>query len=142
MRPWPLTSDRTRAADSRRIAAPPPSSGGRILGELRRVATDLVPAGLVGDLEVETWIEIEVAHQAGRDEVLAAEVVVDARPAVAAEVAGREFALVRLHQVLALGELEVLVGHDHSGEARARPPLATGAVTVPQGFRILDLVLH
>src|ERR1035437_4024478 len=118
------------------------ASGRGILGELRSVVADLVPAGLVRDLEVEARIELEVAHQPCGHEVLLAEVVIEAGSAVAAEVAGSELALVALDQVLALGELEALLGHDHPCQARARPPLAASAVTVPARLRVLYLVLH
>ena len=40
------------------------ASGRRVLGELRRVAADVVPVGLVGDLEMEARLEVEIAHQA------------------------------------------------------------------------------
>ena len=58
------------------------------LVELRRLVADLVPAGLVRDLLVEARLHVEVAHEPGGDEVHLAEVVVQARAAAAAEVAG------------------------------------------------------
>src|SRR5215213_10468389 len=117
------------------------ASGRRHLGELRCVVPDRVPAGLVGDLLVKARGEFEVAHQPCGHEVLRAEVVIEARSAVAAEVAGRELALVALDQVLALGEPEVLRGHYDPCKARARPPLAATAVTVTQCLGVLNLVL-
>jgi Domain of unknown function (DUF892) len=52
------------------------ASGRRVLGELRRVAADLVPAGLVCDLEVKARFEFKVAHQSCGHKVLLAEVVI------------------------------------------------------------------
>src|SRR3954452_12873483 len=109
---------------------------------LRRVVTDLVPAGLVGNQLVKARFHIEVGHQSRRDEVHLTEVVEDARPAVAAEVPRRELARVGLDLVLALGEPEVLLRHDHPREARAGPSLATPAMAVAHRLGILDLVLH
>ena len=80
------------------------ASAGRHLGVLRRVVSDLVPDRLVGDLLMEAGSQVEVGHQARGYEVDRAEVVVQARAAVAAEVSGSQLALVGLHQVLALGE--------------------------------------
>src|SRR6185312_8679998 len=111
------------------------------LGVLRRVPPDLHPVGLVGDLEVERRLHVEVAHQAGGHEVLLAEVVVQARAAVAAEVPRGELALVAADELLALREAEVLLRDDHAGEARARPALAARAVAVTEGLGIRDLVL-
>lgn len=37
-------------------------SGGRVLGELRSVVADLVPVGLVGDLEMKAWLKVEFVH--------------------------------------------------------------------------------
>ncbi len=112
------------------------------LGVLRRVAADLVPACLVGDQLVEARAHVEVGHQACGNEVDARQVVIEARPAVAAEVARRELALVALDEILALREPEVLLRHDHAGQARSGPALAARAVAVPQRLRIGDLVLH
>src|SRR5262245_34850608 len=119
-----------------------PRSGRRGLGVLRCLVADLVPGGLVCDLEVEARVERKLAHQARSHEVLLAEIVVQAGSAVATEVARRELALVARHQVLAFGEPEVLLGHDHAGETRARPALAAGAVAVAQRLGIANLVLH
>ena len=60
-----------------------------ILGELRSIAADVVPASLVGDLEVETRIKVELAHQACRHEVVIAEVVIKAGAANAEKLRGR-----------------------------------------------------
>src|SRR5262249_27438752 len=111
------------------------------LVELRRSVADLVPAGLVRDLLVKARLELEVAHQSCGDEVLLAEVVIEAGSAVAAEVAGRELTLVALGQGLALGELEVLRGDHDPSKARARPPLAASAMAVAQCLGILNLIL-
>jgi hypothetical protein len=89
---------------------------------------------------VEAGGEVEIAHQARRDEVLVAEVVVDAGAAVAAEVAGGELAFVGLDQVVAVGQREVLFGDDDAGEARAGPPLTAGAMAVAHRLRIFDLI--
>ena len=69
--------------------------GRRHLVELRRVVADLVPPSLVCDLLVEARLEVEVAHQPGGHEVHLAEVVVQAGPAIAAEVARRQLARCR-----------------------------------------------
>src|SRR5262249_37021670 len=86
--------------------------------------------------------EVEIAHQSGRHEVLLAQVVIDARAAVATEVAWRQLALVAAHQFLPPGETKILGGHDHSRQALAGPPLASAAVAVPQPLRIRQLVGH
>src|SRR5689334_18798952 len=90
---------------------------------------------------MEGRLHVELAHQAGRDEVLLAEVVVEARTAVAAEVPGCELALVPADQLLALREAEVLLRDDHAREARSRPALAAGAVAVAEPFGVRHLVL-
>src|SRR6185436_20837068 len=62
----------------------------RILGKLRRAPADLVPRGLVGDLDVERRLELHVLQHPGADVVLLAAVHVHAGSAVAAEVTIRE----------------------------------------------------
>src|SRR4029079_10828318 len=87
-------------------------------------------------------LHVEVGHGAGRDEVDVPEVVVEAGAAVAAESARRQVALVGLHQVLALGEPEVLLRHHDAGQARPDPVLTARAVAVAQRLRIGALELH
>src|SRR5262249_24530925 len=76
----------------------------------------------------------------GRHVVILAQVVIQARPAVAAEMARRELALISPNDVLALGKPEVVLGHDYPGQARSGPPLAARAVTVTHRLRVPNLV--
>src|ERR1700761_8963767 len=111
-----------------------------VFGVLGGVVADLLPGGFEGDLEVEGGFHVEVAHQAGGDEVVGAEVVVDRAAAVATEIARGELGFVGLDHVIAVGEGEVLFGDDDAGQVRARPPLATRAMAVTHRLRIFDLV--
>jgi hypothetical protein len=104
--------------------------------------SDLLPGSFVGDLQVEARGHVEIPHEAGRDEVFATQVVIDARPAVAAEIARRELAFVGFDQILTAGADEVLLGDHDAGEMGARPPLAAGAMAVAHRLRVLDLVGH
>src|SRR5437763_8684030 len=117
-------------------------SGWGVLGELRSVVADLMPAGLVRDLEMKAGLKVEFAHQPCRHEVLLTKIVINARSAFAAEVTGRELTLIARDQLFALGELEILLSHNYSCEARTGPPLAASAVTIPQGLRVSNLILH
>src|SRR6201996_4700165 len=111
-----------------------------VFGVLGGVVADLLPGGFEGDLEVEGGFHVEVAHQAGGDEVVVAEVVIDGAAAVAAEVARGELGFVGFDHVVAVGQGEVLFGDDDAGQVRTRPPLATSAMAVAHRLRIFDLV--
>src|SRR6201996_2180846 len=111
-----------------------------VFGVLGGVVADLLPGGFEGDLEVEGGFHVEVAHQAGGDEVVGAEVVLDRAAAVATEIARGELGVVGFDHVVAVGEGEVLFGDDDAGQVRTRPPLATSAMAVAHRLRIFDLV--
>ena len=63
-------------------------------------------------------------------------------PHVLQKLRGANSTLVGRDQVLALGELEVVLSDNHAGKARASPPLTARAVAIAHRLRVLNLVLH
>ena len=119
-----------------------PALSGRVLGILGRVVADRLPGRLVRDLQMEAGLKVEFAHQPSRHEVLLAKIVVQAGAAVAAEMAGRELALIAPDEIVTTRKSEVVLVHDHCGQARSRPPLTASAVADTHAFWVLKLVLH
>src|SRR6476469_5427872 len=91
---------------------------------------------------MEARLEVQIAHEPGGDEVLLDKVVVEAGTAVAAEVAGREVALVAADEALPLRDLEIASVDEDAGQTRTRPALASGAVADTHALGVSHLVLH